>query len=324
MNNAIGGYFGLELGKSTDSNPHTSAYAVNSGRNALYCILETLKPAKLLIPRLFCEAILEPIQKLNIPFDFYSISESFRPEIDFLEIGTFLLYINYFGVCDTVVTKLIVQYPNQLIIDNSQAFFSTPHQGIPTFYSARKFLGVPDGAYFYGVDYDLSQLSQDISWDRCSHLLKRIDLSPEEGYQDFMRNEKCISSVLPARMSKLTTVILSSIDYESVKQARMENYIYFHSVFKQSNMFANYLPEQTPSISYPYLIENGHELRKLLIKDRVYTPIFWPMNAKYLIKDSFEDFCSSNILHFPIDHRYSATHYLFVNKVHRFHSDCSF
>lgn len=305
MSNAIGGYFELELRKSTDSNPHSSAYAVNSGRNAFYCILETLKPERLLIPRLFCDVVLEPIRKLNIPFEFYSISKSFRPEIDLLEIGTFLLYINYFGVCDTIVTKLIAQYPNQLIIDNSQAFFSTPHQGIPTFYSARKFFGVPDGAYFYGVDYDLSKLPQDSSWERCTHLLKRLDLSPEEGYMDFIINENRISSVLPARMSKLTSSLLNSVDYQLVKLTRTENYKFLHTCLRQMNKLASYLPDQIPSISYPYLIEEGQNLREYLIKKKVYTPTFWPGTIASI--SCVEDEYSDRILHLPIDHRYSHT-----------------
>ena len=48
MSSAIGGYFGLELCQSNDSNPHSDGSAVNSGRNALYCILESLKPQKVL------------------------------------------------------------------------------------------------------------------------------------------------------------------------------------------------------------------------------------------------------------------------------------
>ncbi|MCK5116110.1 MAG: hypothetical protein KAR44_05890 [Candidatus Aegiribacteria sp.] len=306
MNKAIGGYFGLELGKPTDSNPHISACAVNSGRNALYCILETLKPTKLLVPRLFCDVILEPIRKLDIHFEFYSITESFQPKIDFLEKGTILFYINYFGVCDSCVAKLVAKYPNQLIVDNSQAFFSTPHQGIPTFYSARKFFGVPDGAYFYGVDYDLSQLPQGTSWNRCSHLFKRIDISPEEGYQDFVQNEKYFSSLPYARISKFTSLLFATIDFTQVYKKRLANFNNLHKYLHSDNLFSRDFTCPISPISYPYQTDGAVDIRQYLIDNRVFVPVFWPESQEEQANDSNLNEFAHNILHLPIDQRYSG------------------
>ena len=307
MSSAIGGYFGLELSHSNNSNPHSSGSAVNSGRNALHCILQSLKPAKVLIPRLLCDVILEPFNKLSIPYEFYSINESFKPKEISLKHGTFLLYINYFGVCDSVVKDLVNRYPSQIIIDNTQAYFSKPIPGIPTFYSTRKFFGVPDGAYFYGVDYDLSALPLDKSWDRCTHLLKRLDLSPEEGYPESKKNDEFISTLEPARMSNLTNLILSSINFDSVRDQRAENYSYLHSKLKNRNKLGRILPKKCSPISYPFCTENAVEMREYLTQNRIYTPIFWT-GAKDLGNGNFtEHRLSMDIIHLPVDHRYDST-----------------
>jgi len=307
MSSAIGGYFGLELSHSNNSNPHFSGSAVNSGRNALHCILQSLKPAKVLIPRLLCDVILEPFNKLGIPYEFYSINESFKPKEISLKHGTFLLYINYFGVCDSVVKELVNRYPSQIIIDNTQAYFSKPISGIPTFYSTRKFFGVPDGAYFYGVDYDLSTLPLDKSWDRCTHLLKRIDLSPEEGYSEFKKNDEFISTLKPERMSNLTNLILSSIDFDSARDQRAENYSYLHSKLKDRNKLGSILPEKCSPISYPFRTDDAIELRKYLTQNRIYTPIYWIGTGVPENSNSTEHSLSRDTIHLPIDHRYDST-----------------
>ena len=304
MSKAIGGYFGLELRQhNNNNNPHSKAYAVNSGRNALHCILESLQPTKVLIPRLLCEVILEPLKKQNILYDFYSINEFFQPNIKTLESGTFLLYINYFGVCDSICEDLANRYPSQIIIDNTQAFFTEPIPEIPTFYSIRKFFGVPDGAYFYGVDFDLSTLSQDTSWDRCTHLLKRIDLSPEDGYQDFCENDQYFSTLQPARISKLTTTILNSVDFLAVKQTRMGNYKHLHTALQKTNLLNNFLPDSSAGISYPYLVDNGLLLRSNLIDKNIFIPRFWPRAEMFTNSDSNEKQFAEEILHLPIDQR---------------------
>jgi len=171
-------------------------------------------------------------------------------------------------------------------------------------YSVRKFFGVPDGAYFYGVDFDLSALSQDTSWDRCSHLLKRIDLSPEDGYQDFCENDKYFSTLQPARISKLTTAILNSVDFLEVRQARIENYNYLYSALQETNLLKDFLPNSSAGISYPYLVDKGSLLRSNLIDNKIFIPRFWPRADMFANSGSNEIRFAKEILHLPIDHRY--------------------
>ena len=94
--------------------------------------------------------MLEPIKKLEIAFEFYHIDKTFRPIFDFSGIhkNEVFVYNNYFGICD-IQLKEVANICQNLIIDNSQAYFSKPLPNIDTFYSPRKYFGIPDGAYLY-------------------------------------------------------------------------------------------------------------------------------------------------------------------------------
>ncbi len=66
-----------------------------------------------------------------------------------------------------------------------------------------------------------------------SHLLKRIDLSAEQGYTDFSENDKSLENQPIKRMSNLTERILSGIDYQSIKKQRKENFLFLHETLKK-------------------------------------------------------------------------------------------
>ena len=59
-----------------------------------------------------------------------------------------------------------------------------------------------------------------------SHLLKRIDSSAEDGYPDFVANDKILENQEIKLMSHLTRTILLSIDFERIKKQRRENYLF--------------------------------------------------------------------------------------------------
>lgn len=77
----IGGYFGLELSQKEEY--HKDAIRLNTGRNSLEYILKVKQYDKIYIPYYTCEVVLEPINKLNIEYGFYSINERLEPIINF-------------------------------------------------------------------------------------------------------------------------------------------------------------------------------------------------------------------------------------------------
>jgi hypothetical protein len=92
-----------------------------------------------------------------------------------------------------------------------------------------------------------------------SHLLKRIDLSAEQGYTDFSENDKSLENQPIKRMSNLTERILSGIDYQSIKKQRKEKFpIPTRDIKKKTFFQLNY-----PMIRFPWCILSEHMTRIL-------------------------------------------------------------
>ena len=200
----IGGYFELETHPGKEYYPEL--IRLNTGRNCLEYILRARQYTKVYIPYFTCDTILEPFNKLGIEYSFYHIDQHLNPVVDFeIKDNEALLYTNYFGL-KTETTQKLASRGFNLIIDNAQAFFDKPLKGIDTFYSPRKFFGVPDGGYL-SIDKALNDdFETDQSSDRISHLLKRTESGPEFGFTDFQQNEEKLINQPIKRMSLSTDV----------------------------------------------------------------------------------------------------------------------
>ncbi len=295
---AIGGYFELEL--QGGEHYHKNAFRLNTARNCLEYILKVRKYKKIYIPYYTCEVILQPIKKCNIDYEFYSINENLEPEKNILlSADEAFLYTNYYGLKQTIVKKLFEVYGNQLIVDNSQAFFAPRIEDVDTFYSPRKFFGISDGAYLY-IDKELEEnIEQDISYGRMSHLLKRADISPEFGYDDFQKNDSSLDNQPIKMMSNLTEKILCSIDYEQVEKTRKNLYKRIDDRLREQNLLKIELADEDVPMVYPFLIENGEQLRESLIEQRIFIPTYWN-NVLEWTNNEREIFLVRNLLALPI------------------------
>ena len=212
QDNPIGGYFELELPKYPEL--HTNALALNSGRFCLEYILRCRHYSKVYVPYFTCESAIEPLVRLNIPYEFYHIDRQYHIVDNIsLEADEALMYTNYWGLQDSYCMTLASRYGGQLILDYTQAFFSRPIRGVDTFYSCRKYFGVPDGGYLYTSVETQLELEQDESYTRMDSLVKRIDLSPEAGYGDFHKTGAAFHEMPMRRMSKFTKRMMQGIDY---------------------------------------------------------------------------------------------------------------
>src|SRR5690606_30932091 len=152
---------------------------------------------------------------------------------------------------------------------------------------ARKFFGVPDGAYLYTHIFLKDGLDQDISSNRFDHLIKRIDISPETAYPLYKENEERLRNQPMLEMSKLSRRILSSINYSEVATKRRKNYSVLHEQLKDYNKIdLGQLEGQIPMV-YPFLTDNS-SLRNVLIEEGVYTPQFWPNVLDWTNPNSLE------------------------------------
>lgn len=298
---SIGGYFGLEL--QHGEHYHKNALRLNTSRNCFEYIIRVRDYKKVYIPYYTCEVMLEPLQKLGVAYEFYHIDESLEPvETIQLQHDEAFLYTNYFGLKQFCVERLSHIYGHQLIVDNAQAFYAKPIVGIDTFYSPRKFFGVADGGYLYIDKYFGGSLTQDVSYNRMSHLLKRIDISAEEGFMDFRANDDALDYQPIRLMSKLTDSILKSVDYAAVANKRKENYLYLDKALGSINLIKFNIEDNVPMV-YPFLA-NDTSLKRKLIKNRIYVATYWPNVLEWTNPNMIEYGFATNIIAMPCDQRY--------------------
>ena len=301
LNYTIGGYFELELNKNSEY--HQSALRLNTGRNALEYILEANHYSKIYLPYFTCDVLLQPIKNLEIEFEFYKIDEKLEPIFDFskIEEGECFLYTNYFGLKDSFVKKLSKKCKN-LVIDNAQSFYSKPIKNVDTFYSPRKFFGIPDGAYLYSSKRIEGNLNQDLSFERFEHLLRRIDMNAEEGYKYFSLNDEKLNNLPILHMSNLTKRMLESIDYNSIAKRRIDNYLFLDKKLKKINVLKiDFNQKQVPMV-YPFW--GNDKLRKKLIKNKIYCAKYWPNVREWVKTNALEYKLAEEVIYLPIDQRY--------------------
>ncbi len=301
---AIGGYFELELRDGEEY--HKNAVRLNTGRNAFEFILRARKYSKVYIPYYTCDSILEPLSKLSVKWTFYSIDENLEPVFDFEQMADDegFLYTNYFGL-KTKAVEMVSSRCRNLIIDNSQAFFSLPVAGKDTFYSCRKFFGVPDGAYLYMEGADASDAPRDVSVDRFMHLMKRIEYGAEAGYEDFKANDRRLVGQPIKQMSVLTNRLMCSIDYDAAKERRKANVRALHETIGRQNRLHLSIDDVCAPMIYPFL-SNDPGLRRKLIEKRIFAATYWPNVLEWANEDQWEYRLASLMVAIPVDHRYDG------------------
>ena len=298
----IGGYFELELRKG--KHYHENAFRLNSARNCLAVILRERKWKKLYLPFYTCEVMLQPIDMFGVEYGFYHIDSSFRPiDIPDLTDHEAFVYTNYFGLNQGIVEELAEQYSEQLIVDNAQAFFAPRIAGVDTFYSPRKFFGVPDGGYLYSdIDFPLSYEIDHLSWMRMCHLCRRIDEGAESGFEEFRKAEEYLDNAPIRIMSRLTESILSNIDYGSVKEIRRRNYLIYQDELSSQNGLQLTLHEDDVPMCYPFF--TPIEVRNKLLDKKVFIPYLWK-SVRNWCPEGFEVDLSDRLLALPLDQRCS-------------------
>jgi hypothetical protein len=301
----IGGYFGLELPNTNEYHPN--AICLNTGRNAFEYILKVKRYKKVYLPYYTCDVMLEPLEKLGLSYEFYYINHSFYPVFDFqkIEEKEVFVYTNYFGLCEKQVKDISNKIKN-LIIDNSQAFYSQALPEIDTFYSPRKFFGIPDGAYLYTNQYLQEDLEIDFSHKRCEHLLGRLDVDAASFYQSFVAVDNSLKDQPIKQMSRLTNRLLSAIDYADIAKRRRRNFEILHQTLDKQNQLQFDIGKDGVPMVYPYLINNGKEIKQRLIENKIYVASYWPNVLSRVVKDSFEYDLVDNLVCLPIDQRYNT------------------
>lgn len=302
---AIGGYFELELPLQRKQ-LYPNAIGFQTARAAFYALLTEGTPSRVWMPKYICDAMLDPLKATKTEIVFYDLDSGLGVPNDVqIEDSDWLLYVNYFGVCAAQEDKLLKRFnPSQLIFDHSQAFFSPPGDCLATIYSPRKFFGVPDGGLLLtSLDVMVPEEIDAGSVARCTHLLKRLDGTPEAGYQDYNNAEETFCDIQPRRQSLLTDRLLISIDYDACKQQRNANFNYIHDQFNHLNELCFDTSRIDGPMCYPLLIDDA-TIRERLLANRIFVPIYWTEVGRRVNPSSFERYLLDKCLPIPCDQRY--------------------
>ena len=305
----IGGYFSIEINEGREL--HYDALRLNAGRYALEYIIKARKYSKVYIPYYICDSILQPFERLGVAYEFYHINEQLEPANELHpQNNEAVLFVNYFGLKNRIIKTYCNSYMNT-ILDHTQAFYSergnkfkSSRCNCDTFYSCRKYFGVPDGAYLYTDCFLDEKLPQDESFGRMTFLMKRIDRSPQEAYDDFQTNDKDISTIGLKRMSKLTEAMMSGIDYTTKGNRRIQNFYILDNILRETNLFKWDLDYGSVPLVYPYYIEEGARLRQILIDHQVFCARYWPNVQEWCQPEDWEYHLAENLVCLPIDQRY--------------------
>lgn len=304
---AIGGYFELAEKDCDSGRMPVNGIALNTCRNALeYIILQLADAKRIFVPYYTCEAVIEPLKRLPIEYEFYHINEQLEiVEELVLEDGDYIIANNYFGIKDAYIAELAEKYGDRLIIDNAQALFAPILPNIKAVYSTRKYVGVADGGFAVGVSATCAaDYEEDNSLEHNSHLYIRKEKGAEAGFKDYQVNECRLDNQPIRRMSFQTQTILTQINYNTIIERRRQNYQYLCKALEEMNLLR--LPSMDSFVCpmvYPFMTDD-ESLRRRFIESKVFVARYWPNVLEWCKEDEFEYKLATQVIALPIDQRY--------------------
>lgn len=309
----IGGYFEWEMPRGGGPLHPDATATLKSARSCLAVLLQRERPRKVRVPYYICDGALEPLDGESTEICFYALDDNFgiAGTLPDLTDDERLLYVNYFALKTDYVRRLEVRYREQLWVDNVQAFFHVPEDSPAChFNSARKFLGVPDGAYLYLPDSAVPRFGE-LSFPantgyRLEHLTLRLAGRTQDGRHVFQENERLGGRAIAA-VSEIGRAMLHRIDYPSAALRRRRNYTHLHAALKDTNRISEQVMElgsDSVPFCYPYLPKRPME-KKYFWDRGIYPPVLWQECAGR-VSDAYrwEKTLTAELLPLPIDQRY--------------------
>ena len=304
FNKTIGGFFELEL-PTKGSLYHDRALALANGRVCFKVLLNCIKPTKVYLPFYCCDSLILPLREAAIPYEFYAINAAFDPiGIPLLGDSELFVYINYFGLKTLTGRKLSKLLGQQLVVDNSHAFFEESYGISWAFNSVRKFFGVPDGGFLFSPQY-LEDNYTPNAHIITEHLWLRL-FGKQDDANEFYHQSEAAQTLEVKGMSNLTKQILYSVKFIDVARARKRYFKILDRVLRPLNLvpenILNLVHDAVP-FCYPFLSYKPID-RKVFHEHKVFTSSLWDDVLKRNTEGyAFEKRMSQNLIALPIDHR---------------------
>ena len=308
-----GGYLPIETFKINSHQnflnyKNTNITKLKCGRTCFYVAAKSVKIKKIYIPYFTCIETAQPFKDLGIPISFYRLDSNFMPIGIDLGINEYLLWTNYYGNATVKMISFIEKkFGGQLIVDNCHAFFCPPLRKALNCYSARKFIGVADGAFLLSeknIKINTEGLTRGVTEPYMQHLYTQIEKGTNEGYALNLANEKRLEKNY-SLMSLTSEKILDTVDFDKIKKIRIKNFLLIHSYLKDINDFP-VNKEIGTQMYYPFKCKDRY-LREKLLKEKIYSPTWWKHVLNILDEESMESEYTMETILLPIDQRYSET-----------------
>jgi hypothetical protein len=296
----IGGFFELEL-PSEGKHYHPDAIGLSTGRACLGVFNDQVKPKKVFVPYYTCDATYHPFQLRDIPLSYYEIKVDLEPLfLPQLNEGEYFLYTNYLGVKEDYVLKLREYYGSQLLVDNTHCFFQKGYEGIWSFTSARKHFGIPDGAFLYSGS-KLEANFPAFEGITLSPYFNRFLGNQALAFQQYQEYEASLNCKIHG-ISHYSERMLGVVDFEKVREKRIENFNYLQDTLKDQNQLG-VMDSQSP-FCYPLWPKKEIKHRDFH-QNKVFIPSYWKeIQSRINSENSFSVALSNQLLPLPIDHRY--------------------
>ena len=177
-------------------------------RDALKFLIQKYSIKEIYIPYYLCDVVRHALFEVGAKPLFYHIDDDFLLTMEFLE-EDYILYPNYFGICDNNVDLLAKKYP-KLILDNAHAYYAKT-QGFATFDSERKFLETDFGANLY-IGNQKNKITP--NWNRRKKFLE---------FHKILKDKNCLKINLQSNSIPFCYPYLAS----SIKEA--DNFVKAHN-----------------------------------------------------------------------------------------------
>lgn len=190
------------------------------------------------MPYYLCNVIRQSVVKEGCRPVFYHIDDKFMPDKEFNKYD-YILYPNYFGICEKNVENLSKKYRN-LIVDNAHSFYSEP-KGLACFNSARKFLPVYNGSVLW-----IKKIDKNIKYE--TEKYKNYSAKDTDKYENIFLNSE------PAFISEqLKNEFFNTENYNLY---RKKIFIELHNKYKFQNQIEIDIENIIFPFCYPLLCEN--------------------------------------------------------------------
>jgi hypothetical protein len=303
---SIGGFFELEL-PLEGSLYHDAALALANGRVCFKILLRRVQPTKVYVPYYACDTLISPLMAMGVAFEYYAINSDFEPlSIPALASTELFVFVNYFGMKSQFAHQLSKQLGEQLVIDNTQAFFEESFGKTWAFNSVRKFFGVPDGGFLYSPFYLNEQYAPNTQIV-INHLWLKLNGEIDEANDYYIQNEESQTSEMLG-MSTLSKRILYGVNFSAVSRLRKRNFRILDRALQHLNQLPRDIFDKAKTLTpfcYPLMLVNPIDKSQFYNKN-IFIPTLWNDVLQREIEGfDLERNLAENLLPIPIDHRLS-------------------